>query len=94
MMLKKKEYANGQKVYTLEKDYLTYYFEDGTVKSKGPYIEEKMEGEWIFYRKTGDLWQVGHFKENQKHGQWVRYDKENQLEYDEVFDEGKLLKKK
>lgn len=93
-MLKKKEYANGQKVYLLEDSYLTYYFEDGTVKSKGPFINDMMEGEWIFYRKTGELWQVGHFKENVKHGRWVRYDREKQIEYDEEFNEGKIIKNK
>lgn len=92
-MLEKKEYKNGQKVYELTDDYLIYYFEDGTVKSKGPYIGEMMEGEWQFYRKTDQLWQVGQFKHNQKHGRWVRYNKEDELEYDETFEQGKQLKK-
>lgn len=92
-MLEKKEYKNGQKVYELTDDYLIYYFEDGTVKSKGPYIDEMMEGEWQFYRKTGQLWQVGQFKHNQKDGRWVRYNKEDELEYDETFEQGKQLKK-
>ena len=34
-MLGKKEYANGQKVYELEDNILTYFYEDGTVKAKG-----------------------------------------------------------
>ena len=91
-MLEKKTYANGQKVYELKDDFVTYYFKDGTVKSKGPYIDGKMEGEWIFYRQMGALWQVGNFKENQKHGRWIRYSRDNQIEYDEEFVEGKILK--
>lgn len=91
-MLEKKTYANGQKVYTLKDGKLTYFFKDGTVKSEGPFEDEKMEGEWIFYRATGQLWQVGHFKGNTKHGRWIRYDKENEIEYDEVFENGKIKK--
>ncbi|MCC5895416.1 MAG: hypothetical protein JJU16_08150 [Alkalibacterium sp.] len=93
-MLEKKEYANGQKVYVLEDEFLIYYYEDGTEKAKGPFKDEMMEGEWIFYRKTGELWQVGHFKDNKKDGRWQRYDREGQLEYDEEFNEGKVIKKK
>lgn len=93
-MLGKKEYANGQKVYELEDNILTYFYEDGTVKAKGPFVEDKMEQEWIFYRKSGELWQVGHFKADQKHGRWIRYSRDGEVEYDEQFDNGKQLKKK
>lgn len=91
-MLEKKAYANGQKVYDLENDTLTYYFIDGTVKSKGTYRNEQMEGEWVFYRKTGELWQVGQFKVGQKHGRWLRYSRDGEIEYDETFNEGKVIK--
>ena len=47
-----------------------------------------MEGEWIFYRETGQLWQVGNFINGQKHGPWIRYDKQDVLEYQEDFDHG------
>ncbi|MCD8506048.1 MAG: hypothetical protein LRY37_02795 [Alkalibacterium thalassium] len=53
-----------------------------------------MEQEWIFYRKTGELWQVGHFKADQKHGRWLRYSRDGEVEYDEQFENGKQLKKK
>ncbi len=91
-MMKKKEYANGQKTYELKNDYLTYYFEDGTKKAEGPYKNDMMQGDWTFYRKTGQLWQKGSFKDNQKHGRFLRYDKKDKLEYDEQFDNGKQLK--
>lgn len=93
-MMEKKTYANGQNVYELKDDFLTYYYKDGTVKSKGPYLDEKMEGEWIFYRQTGQLWQVGNFKGNQKHGRWIRYSRDNEIEYDEAFADGKIVKRK
>jgi antitoxin component YwqK of YwqJK toxin-antitoxin module len=52
----------------------------------------QMEGEWRFYRESGQLWQVGNFRNNQKHGTWTRFDKNNQQEYHELFQDGKLTK--
>jgi antitoxin component YwqK of YwqJK toxin-antitoxin module len=52
-----------------------------------------MEGEWKFYRETGQLWQVGNFKNNMKNGKWLRYDKNNKLEYQEIFRDNKIVKK-
>ncbi len=92
-MLEKKTYANGQPVYALEDDHLTYFFKDGAIKSEGPFKNDQMEGKWTFYRATGQLWQIGHFKEGKKHGPWLRYDKEGQKEYDEIFEDGKIIKK-
>ena len=86
--MKNKTYSNGQKTYEQSGDQLTYYFKNGKVKAEGRSVHELMEGEWIFYRETGQLWQVGNFKGGQKHGPWIRYDKQDVLEYQEVFDHG------
>lgn len=72
---------------------MTYFFNDGTTKAEGPFENDQMQGEWKFYRKTGQLWQVGNFKDGQKHGPWVRYDKEGNLEYSETFENNQLVKK-
>ncbi len=85
-------YANGQKKAELADDYMTHFFNDGTVKAEGPYKKGQMHGEWKFYRKTGQLWQVGNFKEDKKHGSWVRYDKDGELEYSETFKDNKIIK--
>ena len=53
-----------------------------------------MEGEWIFYRETGQLWQVGNFKRGKIDGPWVRYDKKNNVEYKEYFENGVIVKNK
>lgn len=39
-----------------------------------------LEGEWIFYRQSGQLWQIGNFQNNKKHGKWIRFNKDNQVE--------------
>ena len=93
-MLSKKSYANGQKVYELDGEVLTFFYKTGKLKAKGFFINEKMEGEWLFYRETGQLWQIGNFKNSKKHGLWVRYDKNDQVEYQETFVEDKVAKKK
>ena len=91
-MMKKKEYANGQKSYEQKGDTLTYFFKDGNVKAEGISINDVMEGEWKFYRESGQLWQVGNFKNGEKNGNWIRFDKEGNLEYEENFKGGKIVK--
>jgi antitoxin component YwqK of YwqJK toxin-antitoxin module len=90
----KKEYANGQKAFEQDGDLLTYFYKNGRIKARGDSIDGVMQGEWIFYRETGQLWQIANFKNNQKHGSWIRYDRKDQIEYNETFENGKLLKKK
>lgn len=93
-MMKNKEYSNGQKTFEQTREELTYFFKNGKIKAKGISINGIMEGEWKFYRETGQLWQVGNFQEGQKQGSWVRYDKKDKLEYQETFVNGKLVKSK
>lgn len=92
-MLENKEYANGQQVFELIGDRLTYYFKNGRVKAVGDLVNGQMEGEWTFYRETGQLWQVGHFANGIKSGTWSRYDRSDQLEYLETFVDGKKVRK-
>lgn len=93
-MLEKKTYTNGQKVYELENERLTYFFKTGIKKAEGAFINKMMEGEWIFYRENGQLWQKGNFRNNMKHGEFTRYDKNGQVEYHEHFENNKIIKKK
>lgn len=92
-MLEKKLYANGQAIYELSDDKLTYYYKNGMIKAEGPFINNMMEGEWTFFRETGQLWNTGGFIGNKKHGRWVRYDRNDKVEYDENFENGKQVKK-
>lgn len=90
-MLGKSEYNNGNKIYEIKDDTLTYYFKDGKVKAKGKYINDLMEGEWLFYRGTGQLWQIGNFKNGKKHGAWKRFDRNDKVEYLEEFINDKIV---
>jgi antitoxin component YwqK of YwqJK toxin-antitoxin module len=91
-MLEKKNYINGQAVYKNENNTLTYYYKTGKIKAEGPFENNKMEGEWKFYRESGQLWQIGNFLNEMKHGTWMRFNKENLLEYNESFENRKIVK--
>jgi len=93
-MLGKKLYSNGQPVYELSNNRLTYFFKNGQVKAEGAYVDEFMECEWKFYRESGQLWQVGNFSHGSKDGSWTRYDRDGNVEYAEVFQDGKQVKSK
>jgi len=92
-MLDRKYYKNGQKVYDYGGSTLTYFYKSGVKKASRPFIDNRMEGEWMFWRETGQLWQIGNFRNNMKHGLWVRYDREGREEYREIFENNKPLKK-
>lgn len=93
-MLENKQYVNGQKVYELNGNILTYYFKSGKMKAQGRLEGDLMQGEWKFYRETGQLWQIGHFIDGKKDGNWMRYDKNDRIEYEETFKDGKIIKEK
>lgn len=88
-MLKNKTHKNGQKTYDLTNGVMTVFFKTGLVKAQGPFVDHHMEGEWMFYRNSGELWQIGHFKHNQKHGKFTRFEISGQIEKQESFVEGK-----
>lgn len=91
-MLEKTIYSNGQKVYELKGDLLTYYFKSGALKAQGKFIKNKKEGEWRYFRANGDLWRIGNYSAGKKHGRWERYSPEGQVEYDATFENGVLIK--
>lgn len=88
-MQDKTHYANGQPVFRQEGDMLTYYFKTGLKKAEGHSVEGVMQGEWRFWRETGELWQIGHFRDGEKHGEWVRFARDGSVETREMFAEGK-----
>ena len=89
MELGKDTYVNGQKIYELKDNQLTFYYKDGKLKAQGPFENGMLQGKWTFYRATGQLWEIGHFKD----GSWIRYDRNDTIEYNETFQNGKICKK-
>lgn len=93
-MHEKKFYSNGQPVNEVAGDILTYFYKNGKIKARGQFISNQMEGEWVFYRETGQLWQIANFRNNRKHGAWIRFDRNDKVEYEEEFADNKIIKKK
>jgi len=87
-------YKNGQVTFIIEKGIMTYFYKNGALKAMGPYHDEIMDGEWLFYRENGQCSQIGHFKNGLKDGSWIRYDQAMNINYNESFDQGKLVKRK
>jgi len=94
MLLGKTHYVNGQRIWELNGNRLTFYFKSGTIKAEGLYENEKMQGDWKFYRENKQLWQTGQLQDDMKHGLWIRYGKDDKIEYEEFFIKGKAEKKK
>lgn len=86
-------YKNGQLKEEIIEGIRIVYFEDGTIKAKGSY-NGKMNGQWLFYKKTGSLWQVGNLKDDIKDGSWIRYNDDGSVEKEMFFEAGKEIKKK
>lgn len=76
----KTHYANGQPAFRQDGDVLTYYFKTGLKKAEGRSVEGVMQGEWRFWRETGELWQIGHFRNGEKHGEWLRFARDGSVE--------------
>lgn len=93
-MTNKTHYTNGQIVRTLEGDRLTYFYKSGKIKAQGRFVNDKMQGEWRFYAEDGRLMQIGHLKDDIKEGAWTRFNEQGEVEYDELFANGKIQKKK
>lgn len=91
--MKDQFYKNGQKALQVKGSTVTHFYKNGGVRAKGRMTKDMMQGKWIFYRETGQLWQVGHFKDNLKHGAFIRYNRNDQVEYQETFALGKIVKK-
>jgi antitoxin component YwqK of YwqJK toxin-antitoxin module len=85
-------YANGQPAFRQDGDILTYFFRTGLKKAEGASVNGVMQGEWRFWRETGELWQVGHFHDGAKHGPWVCYGRDGGVEKTGTFDNGKAVK--
>ncbi len=93
MDLLNEKYKNGQIKYKQFGDEQVHYYENGDVKAKGLFINNQMEGKWLFYKKGGHVFQEGNFLNHEKHGEWIRYDLDGNINYHETFEYGKKLKK-
>lgn len=49
----------------------TYFYEDGTVKQMGFFMNNKLHGEWISYNNNGEKTTIAHYENGMKTGTWL-----------------------
>ncbi len=91
-MQKATHYKNGQVISKMKGSVKTVFYKNGKIRAKGKSVNGHMEGKWVFYRETGQLWGIGSLKHDLKHGTWIRYDRKDKEEYRGDFVEGKIVK--
>lgn len=65
-----------------------YYYEDGTLKATGRYINDRREDEWKYFFANGDLEQVGRYISDEPDGTWTWYFEDGELRKQQEFFEG------
>ena len=50
------------------------FYPNGVLKAKGKYKNEKLHGDWKWFRKTGVIMRSGSFKNGEQVGIWITYD--------------------
>ena len=85
-------HANGQPARVIRDGVMTDYYKDAGLRAQGPVADGKMQGEWRFWRKTGELWQVCGFMDDLQHGELIRYARDGSVELRQWFDMGRKRK--
>lgn len=70
--IKESYYVNDKNPSVLDGGYSSY-FDNGNLKTKGQYSNNKATGKWEFYYESGQLKMEGQLKENANVGTWVYY---------------------
>ena len=54
---------------------VTYYYENGAVKTQGSFKDKKLTGEWARFDKAGNKTQLGYYSNGKKVGKWFVWSK-------------------
>lgn len=55
----------------------TYYYENGTVKQVGNFVDGKLDGKWVSYSEEGNIQAIAQYKNGKKHGKWQFFESTN-----------------
>jgi len=69
------------------------FYDDGTPKLVGAYVNDEREGPVTTYFVTGKVLASGQYKNGHQHGDWIYYDDKGNITLKEFFNEGILVKK-
>jgi antitoxin component YwqK of YwqJK toxin-antitoxin module len=81
----KVEYDKG-KLLAFEK-----FYENGQSQGKVNIEEAYLNGESVYFYENGKVFKKGYWKNDLKHGHWLTFDENSNLEYTEIFDNGKFI---
>ncbi|KGL61558.1 MULTISPECIES: toxin-antitoxin system YwqK family antitoxin [unclassified Polaribacter] len=54
---------------------VTYYYENGALKTQGFFKDKKLTGEWARFDKAGNKTQLGYYSNGKKVGKWFVWSK-------------------
>ena len=55
---------------------VTYYYDNGHVKTEGFFKDKKLTGQWVTYDTTGKRIQLANYKDGKKVGTWLIWTKD------------------
>lgn len=64
------------------------FYEDGSVRAKGAYVDGLKHGPWVYYFESGELEQKGSFDMGELDDQWTWYTLEGELRREENYRSG------
>ncbi len=79
------DYEKG-KLLSFEK-----FYENGQSKGKVIITDGQLNGESIYFYENGTIHKKGSWKNDLKHGQWMTYGQNSNLEYTEIYENGKFI---
>ena len=85
ILKEKVEFEKG-KLLSFEK-----FYENGQSQGKVSIVDGTLNGESIYFYENGSIYKKGYWKNDLKHGHWMTYDENSNLEYTEIFDNGKFI---
>jgi antitoxin component YwqK of YwqJK toxin-antitoxin module len=66
----------------------TYFYKNGSVKSKGIYVNNQESGKWKYYFENGKVEQTGEFKNGKAEGLWEWYYPDGKIKREEEYYNG------
>ena len=67
------------------------YYKNGQVELEIDYVDDKRDGEYKEFSIHGFPIVIAHFREDRPHGRCERYRANGQLEWVEIYDNGRLV---
>ena len=69
------------------------YFEDGKIKYKSQFVNDKVEGKVVFYYQSGKIDAEGTYKNDLKEGTWKYYNEDGSAKRTDTYKDGTLTSK-